>query len=145
MDANAWIAIVSILLLIGILISMGIGRLQDRQAVKAVKHSQPIMSRPPHDTTENTPLSLRQTEVQTDKPALSREIMLDIYRLLREHQVPREKARPVLKAAGIPLDNNLWSQVAPPSQEPTELTPIAGRPKSGQFHDPALEYQPPPR
>lgn len=109
-----------------------------------VNSSPVVMSRAEDDTIENPPLSLRQTDPQTDRPPITREIMLDVYKLLREHNVSRERARPILKAAGIPLDNNLWTQAAPPP-EPISVTPIAGRPTNAEFRDPELTYHPPPR
>jgi hypothetical protein len=114
-----------------------------------------IMSRSQDEAPQKTLSSHRQTAPQTDRqpaqPApspLSRDIMLDIYRLLREHNVPREKARPVLKAAGIPLDNNLWTQAASSTDDAEDvLTPIAGRPTKASYYpdDLDLEYQSPPR
>lgn len=125
------------------LLSMLVGKVVDWWD-RFVNSSQVVMSRAEQDATENTPLSLRQTEPQTDRPPLTREIMLDVYKLLREHNVSRERARPILKAAGIPLDNNLWTQAAPPP-EPISVTPIAGRPTNAEFRDPELTYHPPPR
>jgi hypothetical protein len=57
MDANTAIAIVSILLLVGILISMGIGRLQGEQPPEPVKHlGEPVTSsndnQPPRTSSE---------------------------------------------------------------------------------------------
>lgn len=81
--------------------------------------------------------------------APTREQQLTLFRLLREYGIPREKARPALKAAGWVLSNEVWAQAAPPpppaeDDAPYE-TPIAGRPTGATFHDPMLEYQPPPR
>lgn len=120
--------------------------------VKSLEGGAPaVMSYEEERPPENTLSSQRQTAPQTDRhptaPSLPRDVMLDIYRLLRAHNVPREKARPALKAAGIPLDNNLWTEAAPPEEESEYSTPIAGRTTKATFHpdDPALEYQPPPR
>jgi hypothetical protein len=106
-----------------------------------------VMSREQSDTPDEVPSALRQTAPQTDRPPspppLSRDVMLDIYKLLREYNVPRERARKVLKAAGIPIDNNLWTQAMPPTDdEPAAITPIAGRATRAQFADPDLAYQP---
>lgn len=90
-----------------------------------------------------------QTDRQPQTSVPPREVMLDMYRLLRAHGVSREKARPVLKAAGFPLDNNLWAQAAATEAAPEDdlpLTPITRRPYDPRLYhkdDPALQYQPP--
>jgi hypothetical protein len=136
------------------LISMLIGqivRLWDWLTVNRFRSDKHIvMSSAASENTQNAPLSLRQTAVQTDRPpmspSLSRDVMLDMYRLLRMHGVPREKARPILKAAGLPLDNNLWSEAIPPDEEAPAMTPIAGRPTRARYQDdPELVFEPPPQ
>lgn len=108
-----------------------------------------ITSSAREDAIESAPPSL-QTEVrrdqdQTDDPKARRAKLLDTYRALRKLGMSRDDARALLKPWGIPLDNNLWTQAAPPPEEPVSLTPIAGRPTSAEFRDPELTYQPPPR
>lgn len=76
-----------------------------------------------------------QTDGQTDgaAPTMSapnREQMLDIFKVLRAAGVKREDLRPAWRAAGLPLDNNLWSEAAPPP--PPAQTPIGETP-----YDPA--------
>ena len=84
----------------------------------------------------------RQTADKPPPAAPSRDVMLNTYRLLRKYGIPREEARPVLKAAGFPLDNNLWADAAPP--EPARVTPIAGRPTRAEFQtDPEYPYEAP--
>mgnify|MGYP001580893279 CR=1 FL=1 len=97
----------------------------------------------------SAPSSLQTDNRQTtDRPAVpmfTPAVKLDTYRLLRRHGVKRDDARPILQAIGMGLDNNLWTQAAPPATEPTYATPIAGRTTSAQFQDdPELEYQSPP-
>lgn len=110
-----------------------------------------VMSRSEFRPSPSMPSSLQTDSAKVSDrrmiPAPTQNEMLDIYRLMREHNIPREKARPVLKAAGLPLDNNLWTQAAPPEPEAEEyVTPIAGRPTPAQFKypdEPELNYQPP--
>lgn len=102
-----------------------------------------VMSRSNETPPQNIPSSLQTDNRQTaDRPAappISRDVMLDTYRLLRKYGIPREEARPILKAAGLPLDNNLWTEAAP-----VHVTPIAGRATRAAFDtDPELVYQPP--
>jgi hypothetical protein len=87
----------------------------------------------------------RQTTDSAPRALPSRDVMLDTYKLLRKYGIPREEARPILKAAGLPLDNNLWSQAAPAQNDAIYITPIAGRPTSASYYpnDPDLEFQPP--
>lgn len=125
------------------LISMAVGQVARLWAwlidYRPVKHSQQntseIMSRSESDDRPVVASSLRQTAPQTDdRPMIAeptRDEMLDIFRLMRAYGIPREDARPVLKAAGLKLDNNLWSQAAPP--EPDHHTPIVDRPTNAKF------------
>lgn len=103
----------------------------------------PLMSRSVDILPPSAPLSLQTDSRQTaDKGASalpSRDVMLDTYKLLRKYGIPREEARPVLKAAGLSLDNNLWTDAAP--HEPPHITPIVGRPTAAQF-DPDYPYKP---
>lgn len=78
-------------------------------------------------------------------PVPTREEIFDIFRVLRAAGVNREMLRGPWNAAGLKLDNNLWTQAAPPPEEPISITPIAGRPTNAEFRDPELTYQPPPR
>lgn len=149
--ANVVIALLSIGLLLLLGLSLLIGWVSERRRVKRSQKEAPsVMSRAREERPQDQPSSLRQTAPQTDRqpqaPAFSRDVMLDMYKLLRAHDVPREKARPVLKAAGFPLDNNLWTEAAPPEEETPYTTPIAGRATAAQFEtEPDLRYQPPPR
>lgn len=113
--------------------------------VKSFFMSSPeVMSRSEDSASHEAPSSHRQTVEQTDRPAVaaepSREIMLDMFRLMREYGIPRERARPILKAAGLKLDNNLWTEAAP---EEEYTTPIANRPTKAVF-DPDYPYEPVP-
>jgi hypothetical protein len=131
------------------------GVLAPAESVKTSQDSAAnVMSRSQDETPQEVPSSHRQTALQTDRqpaqqpiPTISRDVMLNTYRLLRKYGVPREEARPVLKAANIPLDNNLWTQAAPPAEKPEEYrTPIADRPTRASYYDddPDLAYQSPP-
>lgn len=109
-----------------------------------------VMSRAQDRPSEIAPSSLqtdgRQTADRPMMPVPTAEEMLDIFRVLRTAGVKRDALQGVWRAAGLKLDNNLWSKAAPPPpEEPTTVTPIAGRSTSAQFHDPELNYQPPPR
>ncbi len=117
-----------------------------RENVNNYEEAAPIvMSRSESVAPVDRPLSLQTDSRQTtDKPAHvapSRDVMLNTYRLLRKYDIPREEARPVLKSAGLPLDNNLWADAAPP--EPEHVTPIVGRQTAAQFErtDPDYPYQ----
>ena len=106
-----------------------------------------VMSRASIAADENPPPSLQTDSRQTtDRPMMptpARDVMLDTYRSLRKHGYAREEARAMLKALGLPLDNNLWSKA---TEEPTERAPISGRPipPGVKYHEdePELEYQP---
>ncbi len=97
-------------------------------------------------------LSDVKTDNETDKTdseptKLSQEQLLTHYRWLRGHGIGREDARAALKGVGLPLNNNLWAEAAPPeSVAPDEtVTPIAGRTtKASNFRetDPELAYKP---
>ena len=124
--------------------------LEDFGIISVSDYEQPapaLMSRVEDDRAPSMPSSLqtdsRQTSDKAMMPVPSRDIMLNTYKLLRKYGIPREEARPVLKAAGLPLDNNLWVDAAPP--EPEHLTPIVGRPTSARFDitDPDYPYQAP--
>lgn len=70
---------------------------------------------------------------------------LELFRVLRSVGMSREKARPMLKAAGIALDNNLWAEAAPTREQPIEdvrRTPIVGRPTSAVFEEPPPARRP---
>lgn len=131
----------------GSLSRAGLHTIQHYVSVRRLRDSDlGVMSRNENAVPPSTPLSQRQTAPQTDRqavpPVLPRNVMLDMYRLMRKYGIPREEARPIIKAAGVPLDNNLWTLAAP--DDDTQLTPIAGRPTSAQFQD-DLEFHPPPR
>lgn len=127
------------------------------ELVETVKASQysgtEIMSsgavRVPSELTSSLQTDGVQTSDQTIDPAARRAKLLDTYRRLRKLGMSRDDARALLSLWGIPLDNNLWAEAAPPDppEEPTILTPIAGRPTKASYYeaDPELAYQPPPR
>lgn len=141
------------------LISMLVGwitrKLDERAAIASV-----------NDYADDAPVVMSRSEVsdlpspvsvsQTDSPQSSdrqptsvptREQMLDIYKLLREYNVPRERARAAFKVAGLPLDNNAWTAAKPAEVEPTDeiITPYAGRRTKASYYpdDMELEYSPP--
>jgi hypothetical protein len=103
-----------------------------------------VTSSNPSPPPDYAPSSLQTDDRRTpDRPMIplpSRDVMLDTYRTLRKLGMAREEARMMLRALGLPLDNNLWTQAAPPP--PEHVTPIAGRPTAAQFPDDELEYQP---
>ena len=72
--------------------------------------------------------------------------MLDSCRVLRQAGLTRDQARAALKALGLPLDNNLWSQAAPTDDGQVIVTPFAGRVTRREYYpdDPGLVYQEPP-
>ena len=92
--------------------------------------------------TDSPPASDRQPA-----PAITREQMLDAAKVLRAAGLSREGGRAVFAALGLPLDNNLWAQAAPPEPAEDYATPIAGRPTRREFYqdEPALAYTPPPQ
>lgn len=122
-----------------------------RQSVKPSPPAHPVvMSRAPDSAPPSIRPSLQTDGAQTsDRPMIpvpTREEMLDIFRILRAAGVNRETLRGPWRAAGLPLDNNLWSQAAAAAEDETRLTPIAGRPTRATFQeaDPDLAYKPPP-
>jgi hypothetical protein len=76
-----------------------------------------VMSRPADSDTPSSSSSLETDNRQTAQtpmiPLPSRAVMLDTFRLLRNYGIPREEARPIIKALGLPLDNNLWTEAMP--------------------------------
>lgn len=72
--------------------------------------------------------------------------ILDSCRVLRQAGLTRDQARAALKALGLPLDNNLWSQAAPIDDGQVIVTPFAGRVTRREYYpdDPGLVYQEPP-
>jgi hypothetical protein len=103
-----------------------------------------VMSRSEQTEAPSMPSSLEtrpdQTALLPTDPALRRAKLLDTYRPLRKAGMSREAAQALLHAWGIPLDNNLWRDAAPPPAP--HVTPIAGRPTEASF-DPELAYCPP--
>lgn len=123
-------------------------------APERVKHYEDaapvVMSRSVDATSENAPSSLQTDSRQTaDRPMMrvpTPDEMLDIFRVLRAAGIKREVLRGPWRAAGLPLDNNLWTQAAPHApDESLTLTPIAQRPTNAEFRDPEFAYEPPPR
>jgi hypothetical protein len=105
-----------------------------------------VMSRSDTAPTPSMALSLQTDGVQTDRqPATvkpGRVELLTLYSTMRAAGITREQARPALKAVGLPLDNNLWAEAAPP--EAPHVTPYAGRPTNARFEtDADYPYQAP--
>lgn len=123
--------------------------------LRGVRNSEPnpaaIMSRPESAAPPFAPSSLRtddgRTETTAPQPRFTEDQLLTLYALLRSSGVTRDRATAALKAAGIPVNNNLWTRAAPPL--PTEdgeyRTPIAGRPTAAVFETGDLAYEPPPK
>jgi hypothetical protein len=107
-----------------------------------------VMSHARNNAPESSPLSLRTDSGRASDGQFPRQMkseeLLTVYALMRKYNIPREEARAALKAAGLPLGNDVWTQAAPPApEEPQTITPIAGRPTNAQFHDdPELVYHP---
>lgn len=112
-----------------------------------------VMSRSEEDDLLSRPLSPQTDDAQTDRrvemKAPGRAELLTLYTAMRAAGMSREKARPALKAVGLPLDNNLWVEAAPAAGNPDEpqyVTPIVGRPTAARFEtDPEYPYQAPAR
>lgn len=114
-----------------------------------VKSSRIVMSRAVDEEQNNPPSSLRTDSGQPPDGQPPRQMkseeLLTVYKLMRKYNIPREEARAALKAAGLPLGNDVWTDAAPPPpEEPPTVTPIAGRPTSAKFHEdePELQYRP---
>lgn len=107
-----------------------------------------VMSRGAPDAARFSSSALEtDTRQTTDRPMMpvpTPEQMLDIFRVLRAAGIKREALSEPWRAAGLPLNNNIWSKAEPPPPEPVNVTPIAGRPTNAKFHqdDPELEYKP---
>ena len=104
-----------------------------------------VMSRSEENTPPSMPLSPQTDSRQTaDKPAPvvpGRAELLTLFKALRAAGIKRDDIRPALKGVGLPLDNNLWADAAPPEDE--HRTPIVGRPTSARFEtDADYPYQP---
>lgn len=107
-----------------------------------------VMSRSDDSHPLYSPSSLQTDSVQTDRQPASaapgRAELLTLYQTMRAAGIGREKARPVLKAVGLPLDNNLWAEAAPSADEAPHVTPIVGRPTNARFEtDQDFPYQAP--
>lgn len=95
----------------------------------------------------------RRADRQTEQPArVSAEQLLTLYQLMRAAGIGREDARAAFKAAGLPLNNDVWSKAAPPPKVPqptddddTMITPYAGRRTRASYYpeEPELEYRSP--
>lgn len=108
-----------------------------------------VMSRSADDDAPSRPSSPQTDNAQTDRQsaqaAPGRAELLTLYSTMRAAGISREKARPALKAVGLPLDNNLWAEALPatPADE-SYVTPIVGRATSARFEtDPDYPYQAP--
>lgn len=103
-----------------------------------------LMSRVEDSAALYSPSSLqtdsRQTDRQPTQAQPGRAELLTLYQTMRAAGISREKARPVLKGVGLPLDNNLWADAAP-TEDAAHVTPIVGRRTSAQFEtDPEFPY-----
>ena len=101
-----------------------------------VNSSDEVMSRTSDDASPEPRAAVRQTG-QTDAPPKvipvpTPDQMVDIFRQLRAAGVKRDDLRPLWNAAGLPLDNNLWTKAAPAPEAPPAQTPIGETP-----YDPA--------
>lgn len=112
-----------------------LGRASINTVKKYVAVRPHVMSRSAENDTPSRPSSLQtdsaQTPDQTELAAVRRAKLLDTYRPLRKLGMSREDARALLKPWGIPVDNNLWADAAPPEDE--HITPIVGRLTSARF------------
>lgn len=117
-----------------------------------------IMSRSEGSVPPSAPSSLetdgRRTETTAPGPKFTEDQLLTLYAGLRAHGMVRDKASQLLKASGIPMNNNLWTRAAPPpapgapvEDDDSVLTPIAGRRTRASYYpeEPDLEFNPPPR
>jgi hypothetical protein len=130
------------------------GMLQPREGAEEVSTITPsarpaVMSSTPSRPIPSPGLSLetdaRQTPDRPMMPVPTRDQMLDIFKVLRAAGVGRDTIGPAWRAAGLPLNNNLWSDAAPDPDEHLILTPIAQRPVDGKYYpnNPELEYKGP--
>lgn len=119
-----------------------------------------VMSRSALSAAPSAP-SVSETDSQTasDRPMIpvpSRDQMLDIFRVLRARGIPRSALAGPWRAAGLPLDNNVWAAAAPPedAEEPPRAVAIRHNgaeliaplpPRRGSYYPdaPDLEYQEP--
>lgn len=128
------------------------------RSVKSYEEDEPIiMSRSEDGVPPSAPSSLetdgRRTETTAPGPKFTEDQLLTLYGFLRELGVTRDRATPILKASGIPVNNNLWTRAAPLApdvsvgDDDTTLTPIAGRRTRASYYpeEPDLEFSPPPR
>lgn len=113
-----------------------------------------VMSRSEESAPSSSPSSLQTDETQTaDRPMIPKptpDKMLDIFKVLRAAGVDREELRGPWRAAGLPLDNNVWAKAKPTAlvtedEDDVLITPWAGRRTSKKFYpdDPDLEYKAP--
>lgn len=108
-----------------------------------------VMSNRPTPSIPSPSLSLETDAPKApDRPMMpvpTRDQMLDIFKVLRAAGVSRDTIGPAWRAAGLPLNNNLWSDAAPDPDDAIILTPIARRPVDGKWYpeDPKLEYKGP--
>lgn len=109
------------------------------------------------DTLPSRSLSLEtepQTDRQTEQTAKIRaEELLTLFKLMRKAGIGREDAQAACKASGLPFNNNVWRDAAPPSKavQPADenddelITPYAGRRTRASYYpdQPELEYESP--
>lgn len=115
----------------------------ERYVVKRSDTAAPVVMSREEDNEWRSGLSdLRPDTDQTQTTTYNRAGMIDIYRLMRKYNIPREEARAAFQSAALPLDNNQWAKVAPPAPH---VTPIAGRATNAVFEEGELAFVPPPR
>lgn len=110
-----------------------------------------VMSRSDDNDMRLSPSVSQTDEVQTsDRPMMPKptpDKMLDIFKVLRAAGIDRDELRGPWRAAGLPLDNNLWAKAKPaaPEDDDVLITPYAGRRTKASFYpdEPELEYKPP--
>jgi hypothetical protein len=87
----------------------------------------------------------RQTTDRRTMPVPTRDQMLDIFKVVRAAGIKRDQLAGAWRAAGLPLDNNVWADAAPAEQPAQHFTPIVGRPTNAVFEsDPDFPYVQPP-
>jgi hypothetical protein len=118
----------------------------------SAKSSSVVMSRTPEpDRRLIASVSETDGKQSSDRQTIAKpteQQMLDIFKALRAAGVKREAIAGPWRAAGLPIDTNLWSKAAPSEKDDdddTIVTPWAGRrTKASYYDDPRLEYQQPP-
>lgn len=116
----------------------------DRAALRVINQGKLLDEQ---DKLPRAPSAMERYGVAKPKSGFTEDQLLTLYVLLRTSGVTRDRATPALKAAGIPVNNNLWTRAAPtppPAEDGEYRTPIAGRATSAVFETGELAYEPPP-